>query len=90
MVGVRFTYFMPTKILFSPGSLEKLHSEQLPGKKALLVISAGGSMVRHGYLHRLVNILSSKDRLRGLRQDSPQPDQKTCHGGCSSGQKRAV
>lgn len=60
MVDVNFTHFMPTRIFFGPKSLEKLRGERLPGKKALIVISAGGSMVRYGYLGRLTGILESK------------------------------
>lgn len=52
-----FTYFMPTEIIFGPGTLEKLASVKLPGKKALLVIGSGNSMRRHGYLDRVINYL---------------------------------
>ncbi|SNS41274.1 alcohol dehydrogenase [Anaerovirgula multivorans] len=55
-----FNYHVPTKILFGPGKLKELAKETLPGKKALIVISAGGSMVRNGYLNRVVEILHSK------------------------------
>jgi len=27
-----FNFYMPTKVLFGPGKLNELHSEQLPGK----------------------------------------------------------
>jgi alcohol dehydrogenase len=50
----QFTYDMPTRVLFGPGSLGKLHEEELPGKKALVVISHGGSMKRHGQLDALL------------------------------------
>ncbi|MBE0069636.1 iron-containing alcohol dehydrogenase [Thermoanaerobacterium thermosaccharolyticum] len=52
-----FTYFMPTEIVFGPGTLKKLASLQLPGKKALLVIGSGNSMRKHGYLDRVTNYL---------------------------------
>ncbi|AFK86064.1 MULTISPECIES: iron-containing alcohol dehydrogenase [Thermoanaerobacterium] len=52
-----FTYFMPTEIIFGPGTLGKLATVKLPGKKALLVIGSGNSMRRHGYLDRVVNYL---------------------------------
>ncbi|ACI19306.1 iron-containing alcohol dehydrogenase [Dictyoglomus thermophilum] len=58
--NLNFSYFIPTKIWFGPGSLEKLREEKLPGRKALIVISAGGSMKRLGYLDRLTDILKSK------------------------------
>ncbi len=48
-----FLYYMPTKLLFGKGALEKLHKQQLPGKRALIVISAGKSIKSNGYLERL-------------------------------------
>jgi alcohol dehydrogenase len=58
---MKFDYYMPTKILFGPGKLQNLANEKLPGKKALIVISAGGSMVKNGYLDRVIEILDNKD-----------------------------
>ncbi|MGI6229826.1 MAG: iron-containing alcohol dehydrogenase [Tractidigestivibacter sp.] len=46
----QFVFDMPTRVLFGAGQLKNLHKEQLPGKKALIVISHGGSMKRHGQL----------------------------------------
>ncbi|SHK14235.1 Alcohol dehydrogenase, class IV [Anaerocolumna jejuensis DSM 15929] len=48
-----FTYFIPTRILFGAGQLAHLHEQQLPGKKALIVISSGRSMKDGGYLSRV-------------------------------------
>ena len=48
-----FNYYMPTRILFGKGKLNSLHKQQLPGKKALIVISAGQSIKKNGYLARL-------------------------------------
>ena len=48
-----FTFHMPAKVLFGPGTLQELHSEALPGKKALIVISNGTSAKRYGYLAAL-------------------------------------
>jgi alcohol dehydrogenase len=56
-----FNYYMPTKILFGPGKLNELVKEPLPGKKALIVISAGKSMKSNGYLTRLTDILDQKE-----------------------------
>ena len=47
-----FNFFMPTKVLFGPGKLGELHSEDLPGKKALITIG-GQSVKKYGYLERL-------------------------------------
>lgn len=52
-----FRYFIPTSILFGRGQLNHLWEHALPGKKALVVISAGTSMRRHGYLERLTGQL---------------------------------
>lgn len=54
---MKFTYFMPTKLFFGAGSLDKLAKEPLPGKKALIVISGGNSMRRLGYLDRTIELL---------------------------------
>lgn len=48
-----FTHYIPTRILFGKGQLAKLHEQALPGRKALIVITSGASMKRHGYLARL-------------------------------------
>ncbi len=48
-----FNYYVPTRMLFGRGKLEELHKQTLPGKKALIVTSAGTSMKKHGYLARL-------------------------------------
>ncbi|KXL53953.1 alcohol dehydrogenase 2 [Anaerotignum neopropionicum] len=50
---MKFQYFIPTKVLFGCGQLEMLHKQKLPGKKALIVISDGTSVKKHGYLARL-------------------------------------
>lgn len=49
---MNFNYFIPTKILFGCGKLAELHKEVMPGKKALIVISAGKSTRVNGYLAR--------------------------------------
>lgn len=48
-----FNYYIPTRVLFGKGQLEQLHKQALPGRKALIVTSAGTSMKKHGYLARL-------------------------------------
>lgn len=48
-----YEVFVPTKILYGIGSLNELHTQKMPGKKALIVISAGGSMRKNGYLARV-------------------------------------
>ncbi|ADY12375.1 iron-containing alcohol dehydrogenase [Sphaerochaeta globosa] len=47
------TFFLPTKILFGSHSLQKLSEQQLPGKRALIVISSGKSTRSFGYLDQV-------------------------------------
>ncbi len=55
---MNFNYFMPTRIIFGAGRLKELATiPHLPGKKALVVIGAGGSMRKYGYLDRVVGYL---------------------------------
>lgn len=50
---MQFQYYIPTRILFGAGCLSSLHKQELPGKKALIVISAGKSMRSNGYLQKV-------------------------------------
>jgi alcohol dehydrogenase len=52
-----FNYFMPTNIFFGSGALDELGRVPLPGKTALVVISAGTSMRKLGYLARVEALL---------------------------------
>ena len=47
---MKFTYYIPTRILFGKGQLANLHKQKLPGKKALIVTTAGSSVKQYGYL----------------------------------------
>lgn len=47
-----FNIYIPTRTLFGPGMLNKLHEQAMPGKKALIVISNGKSTRANGYLTR--------------------------------------
>ena len=48
-----FSLNIPTKLFFGCGEIERLSTEKLPGKKALIVISAGTSMKKYGYLSKV-------------------------------------
>jgi len=50
---MKFGLNIPTQLVFGAGELKKLSTLPMPGKKALIVISAGTSMKRLGYLDRL-------------------------------------
>ncbi len=54
---MEFCHFLPTRILFGCGTLNSLHTQALPGKKALIVISSGKSTRENGYLDRVQNEL---------------------------------
>lgn len=47
-----YNFYDPAHVIFGCGSLEKLHTLAMPGKKALLVISNGRSAKANGYLDR--------------------------------------
>lgn len=58
---MQFDYYIPTKVLFGPGKLNNLATVPLPGKKALIVISAGTSMKKFGYLDRVLDLLKKNN-----------------------------
>lgn len=47
-----FMTYIPTKVLFGVGKLNELHTQVLPGTKALVVISNGKATKENGYLRR--------------------------------------
>lgn len=48
-----YEFYLPTKLLYGAGCLTALGACPLPGRKALLVTSAGQSAKKHGYLGRV-------------------------------------
>ncbi|GAA0177693.1 iron-containing alcohol dehydrogenase [Clostridium sediminicola] len=58
---MKFDYFIPTKIMFGQGKLNKLAKIKLPGEKALIVISNGTSMRKNGYLDRVISLLKENN-----------------------------
>lgn len=54
---MNFDFHVPTRILFGRGCLNDLAKMELPGKKALVLISSGKSMRVNGYLDRVLNVL---------------------------------
>ena len=68
-----FDYHIPTKILFGAGKLNQLAEEPLPGTKALIVISNGMSMRKHGYLDRLEDLLRQQS-IDSIIYDKIQPN----------------
>ncbi len=56
---MNFQYYLPTRIIFGPGSLAQLHRVKLPGSRALVVTTTGKSTKRLGYLDRLQEQLAA-------------------------------
>ena len=54
---MNFVFDNPTKLLFGTGKLSELHNEVLPGKKALLLTSAGKSYKTNGSFDKTVEQL---------------------------------
>lgn len=50
--NLNYNQYIPTRILFGAGELNNLHSQPMPGKKALIIISNGQSTRSNGYLAR--------------------------------------
>ena len=61
MNRINFSAYIPTKLVFGAGELSKLAECPLPGKKALVVISAGTSMRKYGYLDRVCELLKKNN-----------------------------
>ncbi len=55
-----FHQFIPTRLFFGAGTVAKLASVKLPGRKAIIVISAGTSMRRFGYLDKVTSALDKQ------------------------------
>jgi alcohol dehydrogenase len=47
-----FNMYVPTRILFGASELNNLHTQKMPGKKAMIAISNGKSARSNGYLAR--------------------------------------
>ncbi len=71
-----FHYYIPTKVLFGPGSLEELGREPLPGKKALICVTGGGTLRRLGHVERVVSLLA-ENGVESVVFDGVQPNPNT-------------
>jgi alcohol dehydrogenase len=54
-----YNMYVPTRTLFGAGQLNNLHTQKMPGKKAMIVISNGKSTRSNGYLARTEEQLKS-------------------------------
>lgn len=75
---MQFNFYMPANILFGAGVLDELGKVALPGKKALIVISAGPSMKKLGYLARVEELLR-KNGVESVVFDKIQPNPVKAH-----------
>lgn len=50
--NLNYNQYIPTRILFGAGQLNNLHTQTMPGKKVLIIISNGKSTRANGYLAR--------------------------------------
>jgi alcohol dehydrogenase len=58
LLPARFSFYLPTRIEFGVGILEQVGEEAAKlGRRALIVISKGGSMRRAGILEKVQNFL---------------------------------
>ncbi|MDD4849318.1 MAG: iron-containing alcohol dehydrogenase [Gemmiger sp.] len=55
---MNFQVYLPTRVLFGAGQLSALHTQAMPGKKALVVISNGKSARTSGALDRTLEQLA--------------------------------
>ena len=53
-----YQFYVPTRTLFGTGKLNELHTQTMPGKKAMVVISNGKSMKETGTLYRVLKELA--------------------------------
>lgn len=54
---MNYVWNLPTKVLFGEGMLNELHNEEMPGKKAMIVISNGKSMKNNGWIDEVIDEL---------------------------------
>ena len=59
-MAFKFNYYIPTRIFFGKGSLNRLQKAKLPGKKALIV-TGGTSTTKLGYVDRVVSLLKERE-----------------------------
>lgn len=50
--NTNYDMYIPTRLIFGEGMLNKLNEQPMPGKKALIIISNGKSTRANGYLQR--------------------------------------
>ncbi len=54
-----YQFYVPVRTIFGAGKLNELHTQTMPGKKAMIVISNGKSMKETGTLYRVLKELAT-------------------------------
>lgn len=70
---MKFDSYVPTEILFGVGRLEELATIDLPGKKAIIMVTADGIMEKLGYQARVIQLLK-KNGVQSVVYDKVQPN----------------
>ncbi len=73
-----FSMYIPTQLIFGCGEIRKLATLQLPGKKAMIVISSGTSMRKYGYLEKVQDLLNNNN-VESLVYDKILPNPIKAH-----------
>lgn len=79
MSTLKLTHNIPTKLVFGCGELKRLATEPMPGHKAMIVISSGNSMKKHGYLDKVVKLLIENGGTESVVFDKIQPNPTKRH-----------
>ncbi len=56
-MNMNFHFYNPTNLIFGCGTLNKLGKQNMPGKKAMILISSGKSVKQNGVLERVIQQL---------------------------------
>ena len=83
-----FDFYMPTRLIFGAGALEKLNKTAKLGKKALVVVSNGKSTKVNGYLDRTTAQLAKAGVEWALFDEiEPNPLKSTVERGAAAARK---
>lgn len=74
-----FSFYIPTRVLFGPGMLNELATVKLPGRKALIVTTAGKSVKKYGYLDRVISLLKQNNDTQCVVFDKVMPNPLLSH-----------
>ncbi len=84
-----FTYYLPTKIHFGAGSLDKLADESLPSGKALIV-TGGTSTTKLGYVAKVIDLLAKSGHDAVVYDKiQPNPTIESVHEAAAMGRENA-